>query len=202
MSRSRQQKHSEEIKNSIIEIARKIIAEEGPDAVSIRRITKEMDYSPGIVYHYFDSKEDIILHVLKENYQRILSSIKPPRQNCTPEETIRSAVTNYIDNALSFPLEYRSIMLSSSPDILNFTSVLEKGISEKRPAFMQLVACIKRGIAEGVFVPDDAELTAQAIWSAMFGLLIRIIIEGNITPDHQKMLISHQIEIILRGIRL
>jgi len=202
MTRSRQQKHSEEIKNSIIEIARKIIAEEGPDAVSIRRITKEMDYSPGIVYHYFDNKEDILLHVLKENYQRILSSIKPSRQNCTPEETIRSAVTNYIDNALSFPLEYRSIMLSSSPDILNFTSVLEKGISEKRPAFMQLVACIKRGIAEGVFVPDDAELTAQAIWSAMFGLLIRIIIEGNITPDHQKMLISHQIEVLLRGIRL
>jgi len=56
MSRKRQQQHSEEVRNRILDIARRIVTDEGVEALSVRRITKEMDYSAGIVYHYFESK--------------------------------------------------------------------------------------------------------------------------------------------------
>jgi len=60
MSWQRQQEQNEEMRAKILEIARRILKEEGAEAVSVRRITKEIDYSSGIVYHYFSGKEEIL----------------------------------------------------------------------------------------------------------------------------------------------
>jgi len=49
MSRKRQQQQAEEIRSRILEIARRIISEEGLEALSIRRITNEMGYSSGSI---------------------------------------------------------------------------------------------------------------------------------------------------------
>lgn len=200
MSRARQQQHAAEIKARILDIARRIIAEEGPEALSIRRITKEMDYSAGMVYHYFESKDEILLHVLQENYKKILEAITPLRDDISPDEAIRAGMTNYIESALQYPHEYKSVMLSSSSEVLAFTSVLGEGICEKRPALMQLVSTLESGIAAGLFAPCDAQLTAQAIWSAMFGLLMRLIVEQDISSEQRSRLIQRQINILLKGI--
>lgn len=202
MSKTRQQRQSEQVRGQILEIARRVISEDGVEALSIRRITKEMDYSAGIIYHYFKDKEEIIMCILKEEYLKILAAIKPPDPSLPPDEAIRAAFTGYIRSALTAPAEYKAIMFSSTPQILNFTSVLEKGASEKRPALMQLVTTLKKGIAEGIFAPCDAELTAQSLWSAMFGLLARLIVERDVTTGQQSRLIDQQINILLKGLQL
>lgn len=200
MSRARQQQHAEEIKTRIIDIARRIMSEEGVEALSIRRITKEMDYSAGIVYHYFKNKDEILLHILQDNYKKILDAIKPLESDLSPDEAIRLTIKNYIESALKYPLEYKAIMISSFPEILVSTSVLGENICIKRPALMQLVHMLEAGISAGLFAPCDTQLTAQAIWSAMFGLLIRMIVEQDISPAHQAKLVEQQINILLKGI--
>lgn len=200
MSRRRQQQQSEEVRTRILDIAQRIIAEEGAEALSIRRITKEMDYSAGIVYHYFENKEQILLCVLREGYKKILGSVKPLNNNLSPDEAIRASFIGYIESALKQQAVYKSIMLSSSPQILEFTSVLGEGICKRRPALMGLVTALETGISAGLFAPCDTQLTAQALWSAAFGLLIRLIIEQDVSPEHQTKLIKHEIDILLKGI--
>lgn len=202
MSRKRQHQQSEEVRNRILDIARRIISEEGTEALSIRRITKEMDYSAGIIYHYFKDKDQILSFVLKEGYRRILESVKPPSSELPPDEAIRASFTEYIKNAMKWSAEYKSIMLSSSPQILDFTSVLGEGIYEKRPALMGLVKALDAGILMGLFAPCDTQLTAQSLWSAVFGLLIRLIIEHDVSPEQQSKLIKCQIDILLKGLSL
>lgn len=201
MSRKRQQEQSEEVKNQILEISKRILTEEGAEALTIRRITKEMDYSAGIVYHYFKNKEDILLCILKEEYQKILSSVQPPDPSMAPDEAIRAGFTGYIKNGLKHPAIYRAIMLSSLPSILSFTSVLDEGVYAKRPAFKMLIFALEAGISSGIFAPCDINLTAQSLWSAVFGLLSRLIIEQNVPPEQQIRLIDRQIDILLKGLR-
>lgn len=201
MSRARQKNQSEEVRKHILEIAKRIISENGVDALSIRRITKEMDYSAGIVYHYFKNKDEIVECILRETYQKILDSVKPPDTSLPPDETIRMAFTGYIRNGLASPMEYRAIMFNSAPRILDATAVLEEGICEMRPAFKGLIAALEKGVATGLFAPCDINLTAQALWSAMFGLLSRLIIEGNVSPEQQSRLIERQINILLKGLK-
>lgn len=201
MSRARQQRQSEEVRGQILEIARRVISEDGVEALSIRRITREMDYSAGIVYHYFKDKEEIILCILKEGYQKILAAVKAPDPSLPPDEAIRAAFTGYIDNALASPAEYKAVMFSSMPQILDFTSVLEKGASGRRPALEGLTTALEKGVTEGIFAPCDAELTAQSLWSAVFGLLARLIVEQNVSSEQRGRLIERQLNLLLKGLR-
>ena len=92
-------------------------------------------------------------------------------------------------------------MFSSSPQVLEITAVLEAGICEKRPALGGLIQALEAGISEGIIKPCDVELTAQVLWSSMFGLLSRLIIEQNISPEHMDKLMNRQIDILLKGLR-
>jgi len=201
MSRKRQQQQAEEIRGRILEIARRIISEEGLEALSIRRITNEMGYSSGSIYHYFKSKDDILLCILNEGYQRIIKAVEPIDPNLPPDEIIRSSMKEYISNCLKWASLYKAMMFSSSPQVLEITAVLEEGICEKRPALRGLIQTLETGISEGIIKPCDVELTAQALWSSMFGLLSRLIIEQNISPEHMDKLINRQIDILLKGLR-
>ena len=196
MSRTRQKQKSEQVRNRILDIARRIISEEGAEALSIRRITNEMDYSAGIVYHYFKNKEQILLCVLQEGYKKILTALKPPSSDLSPDEALRVSFTGYMEGMMEWSGEYKALMLSSSPQILDFTSVLSEGMCAKRPALKMLAATLEAGISQGIFAPCDTELTAQALWSAAFGLLIRLIVEKDVSPQQQTKLMQRQIDII------
>jgi len=201
MSRKRQQQHSEEIKSRILDISQRIISEEGMEALSIRRITNEMGYSSGSIYHYFKSKDDIILCILQERYQKIINAVRPIDTGLPPDELIRTSMKGYIYNCLEWSSLYKAMMFSSSPQVLEITAVLEEGILEKRPAFGGLIKALETGISAGIFEPCNTELTAQALWSAMFGLLSRLIIEQTISQEHRENLMNRQIDILLKGLR-
>jgi AcrR family transcriptional regulator len=199
MSKARQEKHSEEVRTRILDIARRIIAEEGVDALSIRRITKEMDYSVGIIYQYFQNKDEILTTIMKENFQRIMNAIRREGKDQPPEEAMRTGIRSYIETVLQWPKEYKMVMLDTSPLILAFTSILSA--KENSPALQAMISTLERGIEMGMFAPCDTQLIARAIWSSMFGLVIRLIIEGNVPPDQQTALIDCQIEFIMKGLK-
>lgn len=201
MSRERQHQQSENMRRKILSIAHRIITEEGEKALSIRRITNEMNYSAGIIYHYFKNKDELLLCVLQDGYRRILDEIQPPSHDLPPDQAIRASFSGYFESVLTWSAEYKAVMLSSSPQILEFTAVLKEGICEKRPAIMALVATLESGVKDGLFAPCDTQLTAQAIWSGMFGLLLRIIIEEDVSSEQQTKLFKRQMDIILKGLR-
>jgi AcrR family transcriptional regulator len=160
-----------------------------------------MDYSVGIIYHYFKSKDQIIFCVLQESYKEILTAVRPQNDNLPADEKIRASLIRYIESALERQSEYKSVMLSSMPQILDFTSVLGEGICEKRPALMMLVSELEAGISGGLFAPCDAQLTAQSIWSAAFGLAVRLMIECDVPEVQRKKLIERQVDLIMKGLR-
>ncbi len=201
MARKPQQQHTEAVRKQIIAIAQRIITKEGVNALSIRRITTEMGYSAGIVYHYFQNKEQLLACVLEQGYARIMACARPLDETLPPDEAIRAAFTGYVENGHKNSAEYRALMFSTSPQVLGFTSVLGDGKCEARPALQLLMGTLNAGIQQGLFGPCDPALTAQAIWAAMFGLLARLLIEKDVSPAQRAKLINRQIELILKGLR-
>lgn len=55
-----------ERKTAIVDAAWRLIADEGYDAVTIRRLAKELGGATGRVTNYFDTKDDILIAVLDE----------------------------------------------------------------------------------------------------------------------------------------
>ena len=201
MGRKRQFQKKEEVKEKILDAARTIVDEEGLQGLSVRKITKLMDYSPGSIYHYFKNKEAIVEALVSHGYGRILASVASvPRCANQPEAEIKEIFTKYIRAALDAPEEYKAFLLNDKPSILAKTSLLAKGIMKQNQALQALGNAIRRGMEMGRFTSGDPELTAQVLWTAAFGLIIKIIVEGNIPLEQIDRLINRHFELVFQGL--
>jgi AcrR family transcriptional regulator len=66
--RARNPEQKEQRRTAILEATAKLFEEEGLDGVSLNAIANEAGISKGNIYRYFESREEIFLHLLLEYY--------------------------------------------------------------------------------------------------------------------------------------
>lgn len=71
---NRREREIEEMKELILSSASAIVASEGFEKLSIRKIAKSIEYSPAIIYHYFKDKEEIINILMQRGYKVTVTS--------------------------------------------------------------------------------------------------------------------------------
>jgi AcrR family transcriptional regulator len=60
----------------IIQTARKLLVEQGPDAVSLRAIAREMGMTAPALYRYFDSREELLRHLVASIFTEIADHVR------------------------------------------------------------------------------------------------------------------------------
>jgi AcrR family transcriptional regulator len=60
----------------IIQTARKLLVEQGPDAVSLRAIAREMGMTAPALYRYFGSREELLRHLVASIFTEIADHVK------------------------------------------------------------------------------------------------------------------------------
>lgn len=78
-SKERIQRLKEETRNSILEAAYKIVKEEGWQALSMRKIADEIEYTAPIIYEYFSNKEAILAELNKKGYLYLAKEMQEAR---------------------------------------------------------------------------------------------------------------------------
>lgn len=199
--KERKERERQEKKELILSAAKRIIEEEGIEALSIRKLASKIEYSPAIIYHYFQDKNEIIDYYLIEGYKGIVLSIMGlQNREGEPDERLRSSLKSFIEAAISMNEVYRTVMLNDSEKVLKHTAVLFKGASTERQALKILCDYLKEYYHEDSD-EDFIELSAQVLWSSIFGLIMRLIIDKNIDEVQKHRLINYNIEFILEGLK-
>jgi AcrR family transcriptional regulator len=60
----------------IIQTARNLLVQQGPDAVSLRAIAREMGMTAPALYRYFGSHEDLLRHVVADIFTELASHVR------------------------------------------------------------------------------------------------------------------------------
>lgn len=198
----RREREIEEMRELILLAASDIIASEGIDKLSIRKIAKKIEYSPSIIYHYFKDKEEILNNVMQRGYKKIVSAVSSVKmENISPEERLIQMTENYIKAALDMPDEFMAAQLNRSKAELNHTSSLFKGASKEKPALSALYQCLQEIYKDKDLDIDEniIELTAQMIAVSTLGFIFKLIIEKDIGDEQREKLINfYSNEIVLR----
>jgi AcrR family transcriptional regulator len=63
----------DEVRAALLEAAARLFAEEGPKAVSVRRIAAAAGVNHGLVHHYFGSKEELLREVVRRRATVMMS---------------------------------------------------------------------------------------------------------------------------------
>ena len=197
----RREAEKEVIRNKILDAAEKILARDGYEGLSIRKIANEIEYSPGIIYHYFKDKAEIIATVVDEGYGRILKKLSEiPIDLENPDKSIENTMRAYIELMLETPEQFKAVLLNDMPGVADKVNMLDEGISKDRKSIQGLCRIVSLGIEKGKFKTMDVELTAQIIWTSTYGLLSRLVLEKNILQQQKERLINHHFKILMNGL--
>jgi AcrR family transcriptional regulator len=191
---TRREKEIEAMRELIIATAKEIIAKEGLDNLSIRKIARKIEYSPSVIYNYFKDKEELVNTIMRSGYMKIINAVSASDlENLSPREKLAEMSRNYIEEALKMPDEFLSVQVNQSPQALKHTSYLFKGAAKEKPALKALYSCLKE-----IHMDADYEQIELKAASTM-GLIIKLIVEKDTEEDQRQKIIDHFIkEIILK----
>ena len=162
------ERRRQRVRDAILTAAERLFAQEGPEALSIRRLADEIDYSPAAIYKYFESK-DALLHVLKEGFfARLVEHIDDVLNDPSSFEVrAHKCLQRYVLTALERPQHYVAAFSGGASE--NDPHEIEPD-TMRMQAFEFLAAMMREGQAEGALRTDiDAESMAKSAWLSLHG---------------------------------
>lgn len=111
----------EERKAQIKRVALEVIYEEGYEGTSISKIAERAKISKGLLYNYYDSKEEMIREIILEGFQPFLEIFDPNKDGVlTPDEAryFIDELFHILESNLKYWRLYFSVMLQPKVMIL------------------------------------------------------------------------------------
>jgi AcrR family transcriptional regulator len=118
-------------RRNIMEVALEVFAEHGYEASSISMIATRAGVSKGLMYNYFKSKEDLLLSLMENGLNEMVSMIDPNRDGVLTREEFEYLIEglfNLMKNRRNFYRLYFALMMQPAVSILfmeKLNSVLE-----------------------------------------------------------------------------
>jgi AcrR family transcriptional regulator len=109
MPTPRPQRHAE-MKVAIVQAARAVILEAGPEHFSLREVARRSGYSPAGLYEYFSGKEDLVQAVANESLAQLYAALSYAARDLPPTERLIALGLAYVrfarDNPQHFMLTF------------------------------------------------------------------------------------------------
>lgn len=165
----RKMKHREDLKQSILDAAKKLFLTEGYEATSIRKIAAEIEFSPTTIYLYYRDKAEIAHALHVEGFKELTRSLSELGSIEHPFERLNAMGKAYINFALENRAYYELMFVMKEPlDFLHDGH--ENCWNEGKQAFQALLGTIQACQQMGYFKQFESEAFSLLVWSTMHGL--------------------------------
>jgi AcrR family transcriptional regulator len=84
---TRRERLRAETTREIKSVALRLMAEGGPDAISLRAIAREMGMTAGAIYGYFDTRDTLVTALIQDVYGDLVDTVEAARDRCAPDDT-------------------------------------------------------------------------------------------------------------------
>ncbi|OAV57625.1 TetR family transcriptional regulator [Rhizobium sp. WYCCWR10014] len=144
----------------IVAAARAVAESEGWDAVTIRRLAKEIEYSQPILYSHFANRDAIVAAVAVEGFKELATVLQEAAAEAKGRrQSLMDVAMAYFAFALSRPALYEAMFIL--PTQLQFAEAETR--SELRTGFDAIAAVVSPFCA-------DVEIVTETFWAALHGL--------------------------------
>jgi AcrR family transcriptional regulator len=165
---------------ALIDIAARLLAEEGPQALSTRRIAAEAGSSTMAVYTHFGAMSGLVREMVHEGFARLQGYLTRVRHTADPVADMALMGRAYRHNALANSHLYAVMFGGTAPAGFSLT---EEDRQHGRYTLANVIECAARCLEAGRFRPDDPELVAHQMWSAIHGV-ITLELGGYLIPPY------------------
>lgn len=152
---------------AMVEAACRLLATEGPDALTTRRIAAEAGTTTMTLYARFGDKDGVEQAVIVEGFTRLKSAMqRAAKRSREPVQGVLAVARAYRRFALDNPAFYSAMFQRAGKVVLPTAEVHRLGTE----TFGVLAGMVQRAIDAGV-VHADADLVARRVWAMCHGLV-------------------------------
>lgn len=197
--RERQSREREAVRRAILNAARTLFLAEGYANVSMRKIADQIEYSPGAIYSYFASKEDIFFALAEEGLQFMRQHCAPTGDGDVPIEQLREALWRFYTFSKEQPEYFSLIFIDSAVPRISRDWERFSFVREWRQDIEQL---IQQCIDDGLFPRAAAAASLFRILStAMYGASV-FRLSHRLAPNEDADALAHDLlETTLTGVQ-
>jgi TetR/AcrR family fatty acid metabolism transcriptional regulator len=154
----------EEKRRLILQAAVRVFARKGFHESRVGDIAEEAGVAHGLLYHYFDSKDELLETIFHDTWTELLAAMRDVEESAAPaREQLRGVAAILLRSWRRDPDLVRVLVreVARSPQ-------LQERLGEVGEAFAAIRRMIERGQAEGDFRADlDARLASFVFYGAL-----------------------------------
>lgn len=202
MLQDRRAAYRESLREDILDAARQLFVSQGYEATSVRNIAAKVGCSPGILYHYFEDKQDIMAMLLQETFHKLSSRLIAIQQDSDSIcARFRRGLRAYMDFGAEYPHHYALLFMKPSSWEGN-DRVMAVFFEDGMRTFESMRSLSRDAIEAKILRPElnDVEELAQTIWAAIHGM-VSVQIGARTFPWLERTrLVDRMVDILMRGI--
>ncbi len=188
------------LRKKMLNAAAELLVQKGYENLSIRKIAARIEYSPALLYHYFEDKADIVNKLVDESFSIFLQKLEkfPDDVKNDPVKSIEAFLEALIDLGLEYPNHYKAVFMNYLGEQSAGQSFVES--PKREEGFVMLVSKIEEGIGKNLLKETDPISTAQVIWSSANGLILSLIAQPDLPAIKKKRIVGAFTGMVLEGI--
>lgn len=195
-SKERIMRFKEETRTNILDAALKIVKQDGWQALSMRKIADEIEYTAPVIYEYFLNKEAILLELTRVGYLILSKDLQAARESSSPADVQLEAMWFAYWNFAFQNMELYQVMFGLQT---NCCCDLVKTLPEAE-APSTVFAEVIRSVMKNKNPDSDAVCTAYyTCWSVVHGLISINIVRGGSTEEINRQVLKNAIGSIIRS---
>lgn len=180
-----------ELRSALIEAAARIVAAEGPEALTLRRVADDVGTSTMAVYTHFGGMDELRRAVRGTGYQALADDLAAIPRSGEVFSDLLVLCHGYYRFAVSHPDLYRAMFMERPLDA--------QDAEECAGIFATLIEAVALCVEAGALAPGDPELIATEIWVLGHGIA-SLELAALLTPEQGEGLARGALAHLLAGL--
>ncbi|MCT2559414.1 TetR/AcrR family transcriptional regulator [Tsuneonella sp. YG55] len=161
----------------ILQVARKVYAEEGYTAVTMRNIARQSGYSPAALYRYFSNHLELVRSIWQDAVDRMRDdALAAFAAHEDPMDRVVAVLRSYATFATAESTAFRLTFLQAKvpgedAELFKREGPLPNLDPREGTSYRLLKEAILQAIAAGRMTPVDVDIAAQTLWGAIHGIV-------------------------------
>jgi AcrR family transcriptional regulator len=177
-----------------------ILEEDGPDAVSMRRVADAVGITPMAIYHHFPNREALLNTVTDREFDKFLGYIQARPMRGSPEARLISGMEAYIDYALDRPRIFDYVFSQPRPGARRYP---EDFRARRSPTLNPIADVVRAAMRDGLLKKDDVWEVALELWATVHGYLT--LYRGgrfNLSEAEFRSLVRRALRRLIHGLKV
>ena len=166
----RRERQKQELREKILDAARELFLRDGFEAVTMRRIAEQIEYSPTAIYLHFKEKSELFRELILADFAALAMHAQKIGRISDPVERLVKCGRAYVEFGLSHPNHYRLMFNLPKHDQAPGAA---PPLDPSTDGYQFMRSAVADAVTSERLRPEltDVDLIARVCWAAVHGIV-------------------------------